>query len=302
MAVAVPPPPGHSAGRPRVVVKVGGEVLAGPAIALLAADVRALRKRGDVVVVHGGGAQATELQTRLGIETRQVAGRRITDEATLDVMKMIVAGRLNVDLCAALLRAGARPVGLHGASALCVRARRRPPRVVTGGGPDPIDFGFVGDVEGFNLPLIEGLLGAGYVPVIASLGADASGSVYNINADIVACRLAAELRAAHLLLVTGAPGVLRDPSDPSTRRPLLSGAEARRAIAEAQIRGGMIPKIEEALGALAAGVGAVHIVGRLAPGDLLRAVEQPGAVGTVLVPAQRRRSTRSSRMAASRRR
>lgn len=266
-----------------VVVKVGGEVLAGPELGALAGDLRGLVDAGArVAIVHGGGPQATDLQKRLGLEPKQIAGRRVTDAATLDVMKMVVAGKLNVDLCAALVAAGARPVGLHGASALTVEAKQRPPRVVTGGGPDPIDFGLVGDVTGFNLELLGTLFAAGYLPVLACLGADAQGGVYNINADIVGNQLAAALRADRLFLITSAPGVLRDVKDPASRLPRLTVAEARRAIADGVVTGGMIPKLEEAIAVVDQGVGAIHILGRLGPGDLLREAESPGAVGTTL--------------------
>jgi acetylglutamate kinase len=134
-----------------VVVKLGGEVVQGEHMAAIAADVAEMRTRGErVVVVHGGGPQATDLQKRLGQTPRVVAGRRITDAETLEVMKMTVAGKVNVDLCSALVAAKTKPVGLHGASSLSVRAVKRPPRVVTGAGPDPIDFGHVGDVVGVN--------------------------------------------------------------------------------------------------------------------------------------------------------
>ena len=213
-----------------------------------------------------------------------VGGRRITDQAALDVMKMIVAGHVNVDLCAALVAAGARPVGLHGASSLAIEAVRRPPRVVSGGGPDPIDFGLVGDVVGFRRELLELLGGAGYVPVLACLGADAGGQVLNINADIIANQLAQAIGADHLVLVTGAPGVLRDVADPASRLPRLTATEARAAIADGTVRGGMIPKLEESLAVLDTGrVRSIHIVGDLGPGDLLRAVDQPGSIGTALV-------------------
>jgi acetylglutamate kinase len=268
-----------------IVVKIGGEILDGSgAIAPVAADVAALSARGErVAVVHGGGPQATAMQRTLGIEPRVVAGRRITDDRTLDVMKMMVGGKLNIDLCAALVGAGAKPIGLHGASSLAVSAARRPPTVVSGGGPDPIDFGLVGDVTGFNQPLLAHLLDAGYVPVIACLGADASGTVLNINADIIANQLARSLGAEHLVLVTGTPGVLRDVDDPASRIALLTPAEARAAISEGVVRGGMIPKLEESLAVLDGGrVGSIHIVGELGPGDLLRAVDQPGSIGTTL--------------------
>lgn len=267
------------------VIKLGGEVIASPALATVTTDVGALVADGwRVAIVHGGGPQANALSTRLGLEVRQVGGRRITDAATLDVIKMVVAGQLNVDLCAALAAAGLSPVGLHGASGRMIRASKRPPRVVSGGGPDPIDFGYVGDVTGYNLPLLELLFRDGYTPVLACLGADDAGGVFNINADIVGNQLAGHLRADHMLLVTDVPGVLRDLDDPSSRLPLLTVAEARDAIAGGVVTGGMIPKIEEAIAVLGEGAKAIHIVGQLSPGDLARAVREPGAVGTTLVP------------------
>jgi acetylglutamate kinase len=127
-----------------IVVKLGGEVIGSAALGVVAKDLAELSRRDGLVVVHGGGPQATALQEKLGMQPRQVAGRRVTDEATLDVMKMVVAGKLNVDLCAALVAAGVRPVGLNGASALTIEATRRPPKVYAGAGPDPVDLGLVG--------------------------------------------------------------------------------------------------------------------------------------------------------------
>ena len=267
-----------------VVVKLGGEVVQGPHMAAIAADITKMQAEGvPVVVVHGGGPQATDLQKKLGQTPKIVGGRRVTDSDTLDVMKMIVAGKVNVDLCAALVKAGAKPVGLHGASALTVLASRRPPKVVTGGGPDPVEFGFVGGVVGVNADLIALLGRAGYVPVLACLGADASGGVFNINADAVANQVAIRLDARALVLVTDVPGVLRDVADPSSRIGTMTIAEGKRAIEEGVVTKGMIPKLEESFAAIGEGVRAVHVVGRLAAGDLARAVTEPGSVGTVLV-------------------
>jgi acetylglutamate kinase len=213
-----------------------------------------------------------------------VAGRRVTDAATLDVMKMVVAGKLNVDLCASLLAAGLSPIGLHGASGHVVRAVRRTPKVYPSAGPDPVDLGLVGDVTGFNLALLETLWSAGHLPVIACLGADAEGGIYNINADLVGNQLAATLRAERLFLVTSTPGVLRDVNDPASRLTQLTSADARQAIASGVVTGGMIAKLEEAMAVVDQGVGAIHILGKLAAGDLVRAVREPGSVGTTLVP------------------
>jgi acetylglutamate kinase len=273
-----------------VVVKLGGEVVklgGGPesALSVVSADIAALARSGQpVIVVHGGGPQVTELQKKLGQSPRIVGGRRVTDGAALDAVKMAVAGLVSVDLCSALLAAGARPIGLHGASACTVRARKRPPRVVAGGGPDPVDFGHVGDVAGINDELLGQLIALGYVPVIACLGADAEGHVYNINADIVANKTAAVLSARALVLVTDVPGVLRDVKDPSSRIAKMTATAGKAAIESGSVTKGMIPKLTESFDAIAEGVRAVHIVGHLAPGDLVRAVNEPGSVGTVLVP------------------
>lgn len=267
-----------------VVIKIGGEVVQSSTMGAIAADIAQVRAAGtSVIIVHGGGPQASELQKRLGQTPNIVGGRRVTDEATLDVMKMVVAGKVNVDACAALVAAGTRPVGLHGASSLTVKAVRRPPKVVTGGGPDPVDFGFVGDVVGVNAELLTMLTAAGFIPVLACLGADDAGGVYNINADAVANQVAIRLDARALVLVTDVPAVLRDVNDPSSRIERLTVAEGKKAIEEGIVTKGMIPKLEESFAAIAQGVRAVHVVGKLKKGDLERAVQKPGSVGTILV-------------------
>lgn len=268
----------------RVVVKLGGELLdeAHQAeAAALAADLAQLD--GRLLMVHGGGPQTTALQKRLGQTPKIVGGRRVTDAAALEAIKMVVAGKLNVDLVSLLTRAGVPAVGLNGVSAQVIEAVKRPPRVVSGSDGVPVDFGHVGDVTGVNAALLEQLWAGQYVPVLACLGSDAEGRPFNINADVVACHLASKLAAEALVLVTGAPGVLRDRYDPSTRIPTLNAADAERAIADGVIAAGMIPKIEEAFGALRRGVKTVHVVGGLGPGDLLGALRGSGAVGTTLV-------------------
>lgn len=267
-----------------VVLKLGGEVVASKDLPVVAADIATLRKTQPVVVVHGGGPQATKLQEQLGQKPQKIAGRRVTDAATLDVMKMVVAGWLNVDLCAALLAAGASPVGLHGASGQVIAAEKRPPRVYGGAGPDPIDLGLVGDVTGVNRDLLSLLLGAGHTPVLACLGAGADGQVFNINADIVATRVSVALEAKSLVLVSDVRGVLRDVADPTSRIERLTVAEGRSLIESGAVKEGMIPKLEESFSAIKAGAKQVHIVGKLGAGDLFREVDAPGSVGTVLVP------------------
>lgn len=263
-----------------IVVKLGGDVLEDAARATVAESLREIvhETPHSLVIVHGGGAQVTTLAGRLGIETRMVGGRRITDAAALEVLELVVAGKLNVELCAALQARGVRAVGLHAGSGV-LRARRRPPRVISGAGPEPIDLGLVGDVVSFDLPLLEALWAASRVPVLSSLGLE-GGAVLNLNADLVASQLAATLKAECLIAVTAVGGVRRDKDDPRTRIDRLTVSEARAAIATGVVKGGMIPKLEEAFAPLEAGVAAVQIV---APSEIAAAVRAPGLVGTLLV-------------------
>ncbi len=266
-----------------VVLKVGGEVVASLEMDAIAGDVRALVADWHrVAIVHGGGPQATALQKRLGLETRVIAGKRFTDPETLEVMKYAVAGQVNADLCARLLRNGVMAVGLHGASGNVLRATRRPPRILTGAGPEPVDLGLVGDVVGFNLPLLGDLWERRYVPVLACLGCTEGGQLLNINADTVASQLAGALAADALVLVTSTPGVLRDVKDPGSRVARMTRAGFEKGLKDGSISGGMIPKLEESFAVLAGGARSVVIVGKLAEGELVRAVLEPGSVGTVL--------------------
>lgn len=267
-----------------VVLKLGGEIVKSPELDVVARDVRVLVDGFHrVAIVHGGGPQATALQRTLGIETRMVAGRRFTDGPTLEVMKYVVAGQLNVDLCGRLLANGVMPVGLHGASGHVIQARRRPPRVMQGAGPDPVDLGLVGDPTGFNLGFLGDVFERRYVPVLACLGCDDQGQALNINGDTVASQLAGALGADALVLVTSTPGVLRDVSDPASRIPRITRAEFERMVRDGTVSGGMIPKLEESFAVLAGGAKSVVIVGKLAEGDLLHAILEPGSAGTVLV-------------------
>ncbi len=265
------------------VVKIGGELAQDrPKLArVMGRAVRSFLDAGvKVCVVHGGGPQATELTKRLGLQPKMVGGRRVTDEATLEVVKMTLAGQVAVDVASAMRMAGVPALCTSGVSAGLVEATKRPPRVVAGGGPDPVDFGLVGDVASVDTEALERLAQAGFVPVLSSLAGDAAGRVFNINADTVATRLAAQLRAARLFLVSNVPGVLRDKEDRTTRIPTLTPSEARAQIESGVIVGGMIPKVEESLEMLEAGIDAIHIVG-LDPEDaLVREAANPGSAGT----------------------
>ncbi|MDX9720532.1 MAG: acetylglutamate kinase [Myxococcota bacterium] len=266
-----------------LVIKLGGELLADhEQCRALASDVAQLCAQRRVVVVHGGGPQATALSKSLGLSAKKVGGRRITDRDTLEVMKMVLGGQVNIDLCAMFHGFGLPAVGLSGSSAGLVQAVKRPPRAVSGSDGELVDFGYVGDITSINTSLLNTLCDAGYVPVMNSLGIDPAGQVYNINADVAATRVAAALSAKLVMSTGGVRGVLRELDDPNSRFTVLSPEQARAAIAEGVIAGGMIPKVEEGLGALALGVVSVHIVGCLQPGDLLAELNEAGSVGTAL--------------------
>lgn len=272
------------------VLKFGGDVVADrQRLAEVLAVVAARVEQGwRFLLCHGGGPQISALTRRLGMEPHKVGGRRVTDDGTLQVVKQVLSGEVNVDVVAACLSAGLNGVGFSGVSARTVDARKRPPMVVSGGGPDPVDFGHVGSIDGIRTGLIEHLWSGGYVPVLSTLGVGDAGAVFNINADTVSSAAAEALNADHLFLMTSVPGVLADINDPSSRLSRLTAAEVKTAIAQRVIVGGMIPKVEEAVGRLRTseddvGVGAVHILG--ADGAALAAeIESPGSVGTVLVP------------------
>lgn len=266
------------------VIKLGGEAMTSPEVLeRLIEDITLLHLVGiRVVLVHGGGVHVTRLAEQMGIETKFVGGRRVTDADSLEVLTMVLAGKISIEILSMLKKKGVRAMGVSGVAAGVIEARRRPPTAVTGSGGEIVDFGEVGDVERIDTHLISLLLDNGYLPVLSPLGADAEGNVLNINADTVACRLAASLQAEKLLLMTGALGVMADLDDPTTLISKLSAEEARGAIADGIIKGGMIPKIEESLGAIERGAGQVHILSAVEPHQVLLEVFTPSGCGTML--------------------
>jgi acetylglutamate kinase len=235
--------------------------------------------------VHGGGPQADAVAERLGHRVRKVQGRRVTDDDALEVAKMVYGGSINIDLLAALKRHGARGVGVSGVDAGLIAVTRRPPRLVRDpatGAEQWVDFGHVGDVQSVDVSLLELLLREGYVPVVASLATDAEGRLYNVNADTVATSLAVGLGAGRLYLVTNVPGILRDPSDPSTLIAECNQEEVEALVQAGVITGGMLPKVQNCTEAIKAGVPVVQIVdGTRDRSPLVESLTR-GGVGTTI--------------------
>ena len=269
------------------VVKLGGDVLSEPAsLDQVAAQLALLSSLSiRIVVVHGGGPQASALSRRLGQEPRMVAGRRITDDAALEVAKMVYAGVLNVDLLSALRAHEVQAVGLSGVDGELITAHRRPPVAVVDdtGRTQNVDFGHVGDIDRVDPRVLVTLLDGRFVPVVASLAGDGDGRVFNVNADTVAENLAVALRAQKLIFLTGAPGVLRDRNDPATLVTFADPDDLAGLMASGALAGGMRPKVEACIRAATGGVERTHIVDGRAPDALLLEVFTGAGFGTMIV-------------------
>jgi acetylglutamate kinase len=258
------------------VVKIGGAALEDLELRRrFAEDIVLLSWVGiRVVAVHGGGKQISEMLDKLGLEPHFVDGMRVTDQSTLEVVEMVLGGTLNQELVRLVQTLGGTAVGLTGKDGGMARARKR------SGTPD---LGFVGDVTEFRRSVVDKLLGD-FIPIIAPLAAGEDGQTYNINADVFAAGLAAALDAEKLVLLTDVPGVK---GAGGALLSTLSATEARELISGGVISGGMIPKVENALAAIDAGVRKVHIIdGRLEHALLLEIFTREG-VGTEVVSEQR---------------
>ena len=270
-----------------MVVKLGGEIAANAtALRSLAEDISLLTHVGiRLVVVHGGGPQATEMQKRLGLEPVMVGGRRVTDEATLDVAKMVFAGKINTDMLSALRAQGVSAVGLSGVDGDVLHAVKRPPTEVVDpatGAKTIVDYGHVGDVTRVDTSLLRLLLENKYVPVISSLASDGDGNILNVNADTVASVIAKDLQAAKLVILTGVPGLLRDKGDPASLVSRITTDEARAAMKDGTVSGGMLPKLKALVDAVDGGVGRGHILSGTEPGALLLELFTSKGSGTLI--------------------
>ncbi len=231
------------------VIKLSGKATEQPDnLSSLAEELALLHQVGiRICVVHGGGKQLSELASRMGIEQTIIEGRRVTDDETLEMAKMIFAGKINTDILAALRNRGIEAVGLSGVDGNIVHAERRPPKEVLNretGERSQVDYGHVGDVVEINSRLLMVLLDQGYLPVISSLAADATGTVFNINADTIAGEIAAQLKAEKLILLSDVDGLYLRPGEPDTKVSRLTIIEAQAMIENGTATGGMNPKLQ----------------------------------------------------------
>jgi len=264
----------HFAGR-TVVIKYGGAAMKDSSLKdKVIRDIVFMASVGvRPVVVHGGGPEINTWLDKLGIEAKFKDGLRVTDGPTMDVVEIVLVGRVNKELVSLINQAGGQAVGLCGKDGNLVTARQISNK----------DIGFVGEVSSVNARLVESLGKSGYIPVISSVAADESGQAYNINADTFAGEVAAALGAEKLILLTDTRGILRDYKDPSTLITKLDIQQARDLIREGVVAGGMIPKVNCCVRSLAQGVRATHIIDGRLPHALLLEVFSDLGIGSMIV-------------------
>lgn len=270
------------------VIKFSGKVTEDKAVLIsLAEELALLHQVGiRVCVIHGGGKQLTELAGKLGVVQTVIEGRRVTDDDTLELAKMIFRGKINTEILSALRHRGIHAVGLSGLDGGVIKAQRRPPKDVLNkqtGETETVDYGHVGDVVEVDARLINLLLENDYMPVISSLGADDEGKIYNINADTIASEIAVMLGAEKLVLLSDVNGIYLDPKDETSKIDRLSKADARAMIESGKATGGMIPKLESLISILERGVNSAHVISGTARNGILAEVFTDEGTGTMIV-------------------
>lgn len=265
-----------------VVVKYGGSALAAELMQdTILTDIILMKYVGiNPIVVHGGGAEISAMMERMGKRAEFVDGRRVTDAETMEIAEMVLGGRINRAIVAAINELGGRAVGLTGKDGGLIRARKRYHQGPNG----PVDIGFVGDVDRVEPKVLDTLVAAGYIPVVAPIGYGPGGTTYNINADSVAGELAAAVSAHKLVLLTDVEGIYRDFKDKGSLISTLALRDVKALMESGAIAGGMIPKLEACVTALEGGVAQAHILDGRVPHALLLEIFTQQGVGTMVLP------------------
>ena len=267
------------------VLKAGGDAfVSAGSTRVLMEQVGILQSVGiRVVVVHGGGPQSTELAGALGVSSKFVDGRRVTDQRSLEVATMVLNGQINTRILAGCRDLGIAAVGISGVDAGLVKAHRRPPVAASDDSGETVDYGFVGDIDEVDVGILQRQLDDDLVPVVSPLSADDTGTLLNINADTVAAAIAEALRAEKLILATGVPGILATVDDPSQVFPYLDLPGIRTLRRKNMLSDGMLPKADAIESALCGGVPRVHVISYKQPDSLLMEVFTNEGVGTLVI-------------------
>ena len=268
-----------------IVVKYGGNAMLDDSLKqAVAQDVADLSRVGvRLVIVHGGGPEITGLLKAMNKKSEFIAGLRVTDAETATLAQMALVGKTNPELVNFINRTGVRAVGLNGKDADLFEVKRHLATVYEDGAARQVDIGFVGEVAAVRPELLNTLLSAGYVPVIAPIGADGEGQTYNINADTAAAAVAAQLQADVFLLLTDVEGVFRDYHDKSSLIGELSFDEATEMIRNGVVDGGMIPKVQACMGALEKGARLARVVDGRRPHCIVESLQPGNVAGTAVV-------------------
>ncbi len=257
-----------------IVVKYGGNAMINEDLkSAVMSDIVLLQLVGiNVVLVHGGGPEISDMLKKIGKESKFINGLRVTDSETIDVVQMVLAGKVNKSLVQRLEQHSGKAIGLCGLDGRMIMAEKK---------STAYDLGFVGEITEVNTQIIEDATKNGYVPIISTVAGGYNGAVYNINADLAAARIAAELKAAKLILMTDIKGLLKDKDDENTLIPVVNVSEVPSLKKEGIISGGMIPKIECCVEAVRRGVKRAHIIDGRIPHSILIEMFSDEGVGTM---------------------
>ena len=268
-----------------IVVKYGGNAMISEELKeKVMQDVTLMKQVGiRPVIVHGGGPDITGFLKKVGKDSEFVSGLRVTDEETMEIVGMVLIGKVNADIVTRLNVCGNRAIGLSGVDAELIRAKKKLAVVHEDGGEQKVDIGHVGEVESINAKILEDNLDRGYVPVVAPIGVGEDGAQYNINADYVAAAIAGALKAEKLLLLTDVEGIYKNFEDKNTFLSSPTKKEAESYIEDGTISGGMIPKVEACLTALSQGAHKTSIIDGRLPHSLLLELFTEQGIGTEIV-------------------
>ena len=271
----------------KIMIKYGGHAMIDNAAkSSTARDTVLLKYVGmQPVVVHGGGPEISRSMNKLGKEPKFIGGLRITDQETMDIVKMVLVGKINTEIVANIGLHGGKGVGLSGKDNLLLKARKRSPQVVVDqetGEETTVDLGLVGEIEAINPEILDVLTQNDYIPVVSPIGVDEQGQTLNLNADTVAGEVAAKVEAEKLIILTDVPGILADPSDPASLIKKISIEEVMELIDQGIVKDGMLPKVGTCISALEKGVKSAHIIdGRVKHSILLEIFTKKG-IGTMI--------------------
>ncbi len=257
-----------------IVVKYGGNAMINEELkSAVMSDIVLLQLVGiNVVLVHGGGPEISDTLKQMGKESKFINGLRVTDKETIDVVQMVLAGKVNKSLVQRLEQHSGKAIGLCGLDGRMLMAEKK---------STAYDLGFVGEITEVNTQIIEDATKNGYVPIISTVAGGYNGAVYNINADLAAARIAAEMKAAKLILMTDIKGLLKDKDDENTLIPVVNVSEVPSLKKEGIISGGMIPKIDCCVEAVRRGVKRAHIIDGRIPHSILIEMFSDEGVGTM---------------------